>query len=341
MNNTNSRPKLSVKILDTKRITPLEWDGYQSFPTITKVEGDLLVGFRRAVNISPSLRNVMDHGMAGDIYITRSSDNGQNFDRPKLVIGHAKNQTNEHDGLVTALGNDQVALITRTHSSELRENYLSLSTDGGLTFQERKPLNLPPGEWASFGHFIPTLDGTKLIGTFYNGEGSGTFRLDPETLEFSDKGFMFRFSDQNYRLNETSIVRLKSGRILALIRQQPCYEGIFKSHSDDDGLTWSTPEPIGLYGEAPALLLMPDESILMIYRGMIRKNRKCRVALSISRDHGGTWSWPKTLAWYKGGRFHGGYGDLALNSKEQVVAVYYISRKYEAPTVERTLLEVE
>ncbi len=335
------RPKLSVKILDTKRITPLEWDGYQSFPTITKVGSDLLVGFRRAVNIHPSLRNVMDHGMAGDVYTTRSSDDGQNFDQPELVINHATDHTNEHDGLVTALGDNRVALITRTHSSELRENYLSLSSNGGVTFQERKPLNLPPGEWASFGHLIPTLDGTKLIGTFYNGQGSGTFRLDPETMEFSDKGFMFKFSDQNYRLNETSIVRLKSGRIVALIRQQPCYEGIFKSHSDDDGLTWSAPEPIGLYGEAPALLLMPDESILMIYRGMIRKNRKCRVALSISRDHGETWSWPETLAWYKGGRFHGGYGDLALNSKGQVVAVYYISRKYEAPTVERILLTTE
>lgn len=150
---------------------------------------------------------------------------------------------------------------------------------------------------------------------------------------------MFR-NNKKFKLNETSILRLKSGRILALLRQQPVYEGLFKSHSDDEGLTWSEPRPVGLYGEAPALLLLPDDSILMIYRGMIRKNRKCRVALSLSRDNGETWSHPRTLLWYKGGRFHGGYGDLALNSKGQIIAVYYVSRKHEAPTVERMVLEV-
>lgn len=57
------RPKLSVSIIDTKRITPEEWDGYQSFPTITDVNGELFAGFRRAVNISEDLRQRMDHGM--------------------------------------------------------------------------------------------------------------------------------------------------------------------------------------------------------------------------------------------------------------------------------------
>ncbi|SDK34753.1 BNR repeat-like domain-containing protein [Maridesulfovibrio ferrireducens] len=334
-----SRPKLSVSILDTKRITPAEWDGYQSFPTITKVNEDFLVGFRRAVNIHPDLRGVMDHGMAGDIYTTRSTDDGLTFEKPNLVISHATDKTNEHDALVTVLDAERVAMITRTHTSELRRNYFSLSTDGGKSFPQRRPLDPPGGEWASFGHFIPSQDKSVFIGTFYNGTGCGTFRLNPETLEISHQSFMFKHT-ANFRMNETSITRLKSGRILAMIRQQPCYEGIFKSHSDDEGLTWSTPVPVGLYGEAPALLLLPNGNVLMIYRGMIRKNRRCRVALSLSKDGGETWSHPQTLAWYKGGRFHGGYGDLALNSKGQIIAVYYISRKHEAPTVERMILEV-
>ncbi|CCO23599.1 sialidase family protein [Maridesulfovibrio hydrothermalis] len=335
-----TRPRFSIKILDTRRITPEDWGGYQSFPTITKTGEDLLVGFRKAVNISPDLRLVMDHGMAGDIYTTRSTDGGWTFSDPELVVSHSEQQTNEHDALLTALGNEKVALITRTHSSTLRENYLALSTDGGRSFQNRQVLKVPPGEWASFGHLIPSQDKKNFIGTFYNGPGCGTFRLNLENMEVSHQAYMFRNTDK-FRLNETSIIRLKSGRILALIRQQPVSDGLHKSYSDDDGQTWSTPEPVGLYGEAPALLMMPDQSILMIYRGMIRKNRKCRVALSISRDNGETWSHAKTLVWYKGGRFHGGYGDLALNSKGQVAAVYYISRKREAPTVERMLLEIK
>lgn len=333
-----SRPRFSINILDTKRITPSHWDGYQSFPTITKVGNEMLVGFRRAVNISPDLRQVMDHGMAGDIYTTRSSDGGWTFEKPQLVISHAHSQTNEHDALLTALNESRVGLITRTHTSKLRENYFSLSTDGGKTFPPRNPLIVPPGEWASFGHLIPSKSGKTFIGSFYNGPGCGSFHLDPETLEISNQAYMFR-NEGKFRLNETSLLRLKSGRILAMIRQQPVYEGIFQSYSDDDGLSWSTPRPIGLYGEAPTLLLLPDESILMIYRGMIRKNRKCRVALSISKDGGETWSWPQTLAWYKGGRFHGGYGDLAINAYGQIVAVYYISRKSEAPIVERCILK--
>ncbi|WP_320172162.1 sialidase family protein [Maridesulfovibrio sp.] len=334
-----SRPRFSVSILDTLRITPGYWDGYQSFPTITKVDGELLVGFRRAVNISPDLRRVMDHGMAGDIYTTRSVDGGWTFSEPELVVSHAAAGTNEHDALVTGLDDKRVALITRTHSSTRRENYLSISTDAGRTFPKRRVLSVPPGEWASFGHLIPSKDGKTFIGTFYNGPGCGSFRLDPETLEISRQAYMFRYSE-GYRLNETSLLRLESGRILALIRQQPVYEGLFRSYSDDDGLTWSTPNPVGLYGEAPALLLLPDGSILMIYRGMIRKNRKCRIALALSRDEGQTWSRPATMAWYKGGRFHGGYGDLALNEQGQIVAVYYISRKHEAPVVERMVLEI-
>jgi len=334
------RPRLSVSIVDTKRITPEEWDGYQSFPTITDVDGDLLVGFRRAVNISDDLRQVMDHGMAGDIYTTRSTDGGINFECPELVISHAAEQTNEHDALLTHLGKGRVLLISRTHTSHLRRNYFSLSTDGGRTFPERMPLDPPGGEWASFGHFIPAQDdGNTFIGTFYNGPGCGTFHFNPESGEISGQSYIYE-SIPEYRLNETSIARLPSGRILALIRQQPCLDGLFKAYSDDDGKTWSAPEPIGLYGEAPSLKLLPDGRVLAIYRGMVRKSRKCRVALTCSEDGGETWSHPQTLAWYKGGRFHGGYGDLAVNDKGQLIAVYYISRKCEAPVVERMVLEV-
>ncbi|WP_432738072.1 sialidase family protein [Maridesulfovibrio sp. FT414] len=336
---SKSRPRFSINILDTKRITPTSWDGYQSFPTITIVGKDLLVGFRRAVNISPDLRQVMDHGMAGDIYTTRSRDGGWTFDEPELVISHETQQTNEHDALLTALDSQRVALITRTHSSTLRENYFSLSTDGGRTFPTRKVLAVPPGEWASFGHLISSKDGRNFIGSFYNGPGCGTFYIDPETLEISNQTYIFH-NVEKFRLNETSLVRLESGRILAMIRQQPVYEGIFQAYSDDDGLTWSTPKPVGLYGEAPSLLLLPDGRILMIYRGMVRKSPKCRVALSISENDGETWSWPQTLSWYKGGRFHGGYGDLTVNSEGQVIAVYYISKKREAPVVELAVLKI-
>ncbi len=61
--------------------------------------------------------------MAGDIYTTRSKDGSQTFDRPQLVISHAKKHTNEHDALVTHLGNNKVLLISRTHTSELRRNF--------------------------------------------------------------------------------------------------------------------------------------------------------------------------------------------------------------------------
>ncbi|WP_421900020.1 sialidase family protein [Maridesulfovibrio sp.] len=334
------RPRLSVSIIDTKRITPEEWDGYQSFPTITDVNGELLVGFRRAVNISEDLRQRMDHGMAGDIYTTRSTDGGQTFESPQLIISHAENRTNEHDALVTHLGNNKVLLISRTHTSELRRNYYSLSTDGGRTFPPRQPLDLPGGEWASFGHFIPSQDDENtFIGSFYNGPGCGTFHFNPESGEISRQSYIYEYFPE-YRLNETSIARLPSGRILAMLRQQPCMGGLFKAHSDDDGKSWSTAKPIGLYGEAPSIKLLPDGRVLAIYRGMIRKNPKCRVALTVSEDEGETWSRPQTLAWYKGGRFHGGYGDLAINDKGQVVTVYYISRKHEGPVVERMLLVV-
>lgn len=68
-------------------------------------------------------------------------------------------------------------------------------------------------------------------------------------------------------LCEAAMVRLPSGRILALLRENSHVgEPIRRCHSDDGGRTWSAPEPTPLLGHRPTPGLTADGRLLVTYR---------------------------------------------------------------------------
>ncbi len=319
---------------------------YQSFPTVTRLDGGgFLVGFRQAETDPRQSPFLGGHGRRGDVRLVRLDGLGRPTGASRLVVDHRQEDTSEFDALVTNLGHDGVLLVTRTHSPEGKGSFFSLSSDGGETFPQRRALELS----APFGHALAACYGHALAGQagawllpFYGGQDEedpeattapGLARLDPAGGTAEVVGWLAEGETDDAVFNETAVVRLGDGRLLAMLRQEPCLDGLFVSWSDDDGREWTPPRPSGLFGEAANLLLLPDGRVVAVFRGFSFERPGPSVALSLSDDGGATWREPYRLVDYDGGRYHGGYGDLALCDDGLILAVYYFARRGEAPRV--------
>ncbi|MHC1713414.1 MAG: sialidase family protein [Solidesulfovibrio sp.] len=258
-----------------KTLLPQDFGGYQAFPTVALVDSAIVVAFRRGLGKDSGEARDSTHGLGGEVYLTRSEDLGCSFSRPARVLAHTPGQSNEHDALLSRVEDGRLALITRSHGPELFINRIQFSADGGQTFSQPTELTTEGGYGAFFGHLIPDADGQTLLGSFYNADGSLVLACNPAGLSDPDagpvalsvRGFVHRFKGET-RLNETSLARLSSGKLLALLREQPVRQGLYAAVSDDDGHTFTLPEPIGVIGEAPSVLALSGNAILVLFRDL-------------------------------------------------------------------------
>lgn len=335
---------------------PKERGAYQAFPTVTRSgEGAFLAAFRQGWINQYWDRLSGAHAGSGDVLVVESRDQGRSFGPARMVIDHREEGTNELDSLVTGLGEGEILLITRSHGPDLYGSFWALSIDQGKTFPERRPLRLPsPGvgpeedqRMVCYGHALPDEEEGGLLLSFYTfqrpgPQQTGLARLDPETGLVEVRGWIWEGEFRSCWLNETSVMRLPDGRLLALCREEPCLSGLYRSFSPDNGRTWSGPEPLGILGEASNLAMLPDGRLAAIFRGLPCEPREEHyLGLTFSEDQGATWSGPLILETYSGGRFHGGYGDLAVTGSGELLAVYYVCQEDEDPVVVASLLKVE
>ena len=90
------------------------------------------------------------------------------------------------------------------------------------------------------------------------------------------------------RFEEPAPLLLGSGRVLALLRENAS-RSLWRSWSDDGGLSWAEPVPTGIDGCPAHLTGLPDGRILCTY-GFRRPPYAIRA--TISSDEGNTWSSP-------------------------------------------------
>lgn len=316
---------------------------YQSFPTLTRcADGSVLLAFRQGY-VTLLEERLMHHGCGGEVFVARSEDEGFAFSTPEPVVAALPGH-NEHDALVTALpGGNRVFLVTRSHGPEVFSSFFAWSEDGGRSFAPRQPLRLCEGYGASFGHALPSRDGAGLLFSWYGYDRCAVGLLRPDgTAELrgviqqgrlrplgQEPGLPdeeTRAGDGSYTFNETSLARLEDGRLLAMIRQQPCYTGLHAAWSEDDGASWSPPRPCGLLGEAPTVLRLRDGRLAVLFRHFplaADPEGCCAVSVALSEDQGQTWGRPLQLRTYFGGRYHGGYGDLLQSPDGQTLAACY------------------
>ena len=184
--------------------------------------------------------------------------------------------------------------VVATHN---RQPTVTISHDGGRNWEERPIEGLPKfshyAAWFRKGLVLP--DGTAL-GAIY-GVIRGEKKVDTwrtggtHALRSNDKGETWQISPLahdptgKHSFNETDLLLLPSGRILALIRGGG-EAHLYQSYSDDGGESWSSPIPTPISGSPANLLRLKSGNILCVYRHVGYPEGYRGV---LSRDEGKTW----------------------------------------------------
>jgi len=88
-------------------------------------------------------------------------------------------------------------------------------------------------------------------------------------------------------MNETALIALPEGDLLALLRGADKAQGLHSTRSNDGGRTWSDPVPITRPSQHPAdLIRLSNGDILLVYGN---RNPPYRVEGRISGDNGNSW----------------------------------------------------
>ena len=125
--------------------------------------------------------------------------------------------------------------------------------------------------------------------------------------------------DPAVNFHELSVARIDNGKFLAVIRTQDSPFTSYQSCSDDEGRTWSTPEPLPFAGQTPFLTELPSGAMLCAYRD--RDSDRLGVSASITHDGGMTWEFAGQL--YEGSDWNCGYPGLVTLPSGDIFCVYY------------------
>ena len=184
--------------------------------------------------------------------------------------------------------------VVATHN---RQPVVTVSHDGGRNWEERRIEGLPEfvhyAAWFRRGIALP--DGT-VLGAIY-GKIRGKHKVytwqtgSTYALRSTDKGKTWQMSPLAHDptgkrgFNETDLLLLPSGRILALIRGSG-EAHLYQSYSEDGGESWSQPVPTPIPGSPANLLRLKSGNILCVYRNSGYPEGYGGV---LSRDEGKSW----------------------------------------------------
>jgi sialidase-1 len=219
------------------------------------------------------------------------------------------------------------------------------STDGGRTWTPRRPVQvagLPP--LAARAPVIELADGSLLliVNDYHRPDGKTRIWARIFCLRSTDQGATWQrhglvgdgAADRLHFL-EPGWVRLRSGRLIAMLRtrgegpantrEAPPAGYLFQSVSDDDGRTWSKPQPTPLWGFPAHLLELRDGRVLCAYG---YRQKPYGVRATLSHDGGRTWDAAREIIV----RDDGGTSDLGYPVSIQladgrVLLAYYFNQE--------------
>ena len=290
--------------IEAERVTVMEGGGY--FPSAVLLQnGDLIVVGRGGG------RHHFTRG-AG-LMLARSHDLGKTWSRPTWIVGGRHTQ-DIRDGCLTQLKDGTLILgflviefeADNVPNQDNVPAYVTRSKDNGYTWEVPVRVDVSPFTFGSpVGPIIELPSGTLLMSviTTYTQEGlAGNIWRSPEERGFF--GYVFRSRDGGKTWgdrsligkhwdDETHMLRLPSGRLLAAIRTAALdarfTAGVMMSESSDEGRTWHDLGEVTEPGvNSPGhLLRLRDGRILLTYGDRARPF--LGVEAMVSRDEGRTW----------------------------------------------------
>jgi Neuraminidase (sialidase) len=275
-------------------------------------------------------------GVQGRLDLVRSSDKGKTWSAPWTAIDEQFDDRNPamgqlKDGTIIlayaiASGYDASGLHFKDRQARDFDGvYLIFSKDNGKTWS--KPVRDPAihsfyatkGLVSPYGKIIQLKDGTVLMAVYF---------------EFFDErrnqSYVFRSKDggktwgepvlMGEHYNETGIVQLRDGRVLAALRSEKGGH-LAVAESADQGRSWSKPVRITADAEHPGdLIQLRDGRVLLVYG---ERNAPRGVRAMISPD-GRTWDKQKEIVLANDApNGDCGYPSSVEVAKGKVVTIYY------------------
>lgn len=284
-------------------------------------------------DIVAAVFNQPNHGKTeGDVELWSSTDGGKLWALRGTPTTHDPETNRMNVATGVAHNGDFIVLSGGLGGEDYRGFKLPIqvtrSNDGGRNWQRSLKLELP----TDIGYLVPygdlvQLEGRRLAAAFYGKSSDAKTRFPTEiyVLFSQDDGLSWgdgkRIGTGDY--NETTLLRLRSGRLLAAARTSPGEHGgrVDLYASVDEGKTWVSGGPLTLPQHHPAdLIQLRDGHILLTYG--IREKGHYGIGMRLSSDEGKTWSAPNTIVDLPG-TTDGGYPSTVELEDGSLVTAYY------------------
>lgn len=235
--------------------------------------------------IAVVLRGGAGHlGIKGRLDMVFSSDDGRTWTPPVVVndspvddrnpaLGQARDGTLVVGFWRTATYDDQGQYDPKLDKP--RGTWVTRSADGGRTWSAAAPIDVTECGWGSpFGKIVTLPDGPMLMAIY----GGQRRKPGEQVLNDRNHSYLYRSTDNGQtwtyfsevgdgtrQLNETALLRLASGKMLAAIRSRA--GDVWLSHSRDEARTWSAPQRLTPAAVHPADLIALDDGRVLLVVG--------------------------------------------------------------------------
>lgn len=220
-------------------------------------------------------------GIKGRLDIVFSSDEGKTWSKPAVVVDTPIDDRNPAFG--QAKDGNLVVTFFRTarydaaghyddHLDKPTDMMVTRSVDGGKTWSAPEAIAVSEIGWGSpYGRMLTLDDRTMLMNVY----GGPVRKAGEKVNEREDHSYLFRSADNGKTwarfseiggkgFNETGLVKLASGDLLAAMRSEPAGE-VWLTASKDGGKSWSAARKITPRAVHPAdMILLGDGKVLMV-----------------------------------------------------------------------------
>ncbi|KUK13324.1 MAG: hypothetical protein PWQ16_258 [bacterium] len=246
---------------------------HAAFPDVERApNGDILVVFR--------LGSAHVWGRDGRIYLSRSKDGGNSWETREIINsperfvkyqGEYRPLSDDRDPSIRALSNGKIILSWFHWGDGDRDNptssvYISTSGDNGYTWEEPQRVFFNA---ATSDKILEMEEGLLFLPAYGSLKGgySSAFLIISEDYGDSWAERPIVIVDGNkYEINfyEPTIAKVDEKELISVLRTDLGL--LYISRSKDQGATWSEPEPLPLYGQAPYLLMLSNGKLLLSFR---------------------------------------------------------------------------